>query len=65
LVEIFNDTGVVWINEQVKKMHSKPVVLIVHGAQIGVYPEREDKGIANPTFESVIANKNLVAVVFW
>ena len=35
----------------------------MHGAQLGVYPERADKGIANPDFAKVVARPNLVAVI--
>jgi len=59
----FHDTGVTWISEEIKRMQPRPVFLIVHGAQVGVYPENAEKGIANPTFASVIAHKNLVAVI--
>jgi len=60
----FNDSGVVWIEEQIKRLAPKPVVLIVHGAQVGVYPEKADKGITNPLFvEKVISQPNLAVVI--
>lgn len=59
----FNDEGVAWMLEQVKAAAPKPVFLIVHGAQVGVYPENADKGIENPAFAEVVAQPNLAAVI--
>jgi Icc protein len=59
----FNDEGVAWMLEQVKAAAPKPVFLIVHGAQVGVYPENAEKGIENPAFAEVIAQPNLAAVI--
>lgn len=59
----FNDEGIDWMLEQVREASPKPVFLIVHGAQLGVYPERADKGIENPRFSEVIAEANLAAVI--
>ncbi|MBN1543301.1 metallophosphoesterase [candidate division KSB1 bacterium] len=60
----FDDSGVEWILEQIQSLAPKPVVLVVHGAQVGVYPENPDKGIHNPLFsEKVIPQPNLAVVV--
>lgn len=59
----FHDTGVAWIVDQIRRLKPRPVVLVVHGAQTGVYPENAEKGVANPSFASVIASPNLVAVI--
>lgn len=59
----FNDEGVAWVLEQVRAAAPKPVFLIVHGAQVGVYPENAEKGIENPAFAEVVAQPNLAAVI--
>lgn len=60
----FDDSGATWILEQLQRLAPKPVVLIVHGAQKGVYPENADKGISNQLFiEKVIPQPNLAVVV--
>ncbi|MFN3814529.1 metallophosphoesterase family protein [Brevundimonas sp.] len=59
----FNDEGVAWIVEQVRAAAPTPVFLVVHGAQVGVYPEIADKGVENPRFAEVIAQPNLSAVI--
>ncbi|GAO29299.1 metallophosphoesterase family protein [Geofilum rubicundum] len=60
----FDDSGAGWILEQLQRLAPKPVVLVVHGAQQGVYPENADKGISNQLFkEQVIAQPNLAVVV--
>ncbi|ALS99376.1 metallophosphoesterase family protein [Lacimicrobium alkaliphilum] len=59
----FNEQGVDWILEQFRELHPKPVLLVVHGAQTGVYPERADKGITHPKFAEVTAQPNLAAVI--
>jgi 3',5'-cyclic-AMP phosphodiesterase len=60
----FDDSGASWILEQLQRLAPKPVVLIVHGAQKGVYPENADKGIGNQLFiEKVIPQPNLAAVI--
>ncbi|WP_291044763.1 metallophosphoesterase [Hyphomonas sp.] len=59
----FNDEGVDWILAQMRAAAPKPVFLVVHGAQTGVYPENPDKGVANPRFAEVIAQPNLSAVI--
>ncbi len=59
----FNDEGIAWILEQIQQLHPKPVLLIVHGAQTGVYPENAGKGITHAGFADVIAQPNLAAVI--
>lgn len=58
----FNDEGIEWIVAQLRAA-TKPVFLVVHGAQVGVYPENPDKGVENVRFAEVIAEPNLVAVL--
>jgi 3',5'-cyclic-AMP phosphodiesterase len=56
----FDDSGANWILEQIQRLAPKPVVLVVHGAQQGVYPENAEKGISNQLFiEKVISQANL------
>lgn len=59
----FHDEGIDWMLEQVRAAAPKPVFLVVHGAQTGVYPENAEKGIANPRFAEVVAEPNLSAVI--
>lgn len=60
----FDDSGAQWILQQVERFSPKPVVLVVHGAQQGVYPENPDKGISNQLFKNqVIAQANLALVI--
>lgn len=59
----FNDSGIAWMLNQLKQLQPKPVLLIVHGAQTGVYPENADKGIQHSGFADVIAQPNLAAVI--
>jgi 3',5'-cyclic-AMP phosphodiesterase len=60
----FDDSGAVWIREQVQRLFPRPVVLVVHGAQLGVYPENPEKGISNRVFrEEVISQPNLSVVI--
>lgn len=59
----FNDTGIQWMLQKMEQLHPKPVLLIVHGAQAGVYPENADKGITHPGFADVVAQPNLAAVI--
>ncbi len=60
----FDDSGARWVLEQIKRLAPKPVVLVVHGAQQGVYPENPDKGISNQLFrEKVISQANLAVVI--
>lgn len=60
----YDDSGARWILEQVQRLAPKPVVLVVHGAQKGVYPENPDKGISNQLFiDKVISQPNLAVVI--
>ncbi|MDF3126776.1 metallophosphoesterase [Rheinheimera sp. 1928-s] len=59
----FNDQGISWILGELKRLNNKAVLLIVHGAQAGVYPENAEKGIHHPGFADVITQPNLVAVI--
>ena len=59
----FHDDGVAWIQEEIQRLAPKPVLLIVHGAQAGVYPEAAEKGIHNVNFSAVIEQPNLAAVI--
>lgn len=60
----FEDSGALWILEQLHRFAPKPVVLVVHGAQQGVYPENAEKGISNQIFkDQVISQPNLAVVI--
>ena len=60
----FDDNGARWIFEQIQRLAPKPVVLVVHGAQQGVFPENPEKGISNKLFiEKVISQSNLAVVI--
>ena len=60
----FEDSGALWILEQLQRFAPKPVVLVVHGAQQGVYPENAEKGISNQLFkDQVISQPNLALVI--
>jgi len=59
----FNDQGIDWMVTQIRQLHPKPVLLIVHGAQTGVYPENADKGIEHERFAEVLAQPNLAAII--
>ena len=59
----FADSGVAWLQQQVHKHKDKPVVLIVHGAQKGVYEENTGKGVGHPGFADIVNSPNVVAVI--
>lgn len=59
----FNDESIDWMLGQVRAAAPRPVFLVVHGAQVGVYPERADKGVENPRFLEIVAEPNLAAVI--
>ncbi|WP_088329734.1 metallophosphoesterase [Lacimicrobium sp. SS2-24] len=59
----FTDEGIDWMLRQLARLAPKPVLLFVHGAQLGAYPERADKGISHPDFDKVISQPNLRAVI--
>lgn len=59
------DSGALWIVEQVQRLAPKPIVLVVHVAQRGLFPEKLDRGVRNQLFtDSVITQPNLKTVVF-
>ncbi len=60
----FDDSGSGWVLEQIQRLAPKPVILVVHGAQQGVYPENPEKGISNQLFiNQVIPQANLAVVI--
>lgn len=60
----FYDEGAAWVRDQLEALAPKPVVLIVHGAQAGAYPENPDKGITNELFaREVVGQSNLAVMV--
>lgn len=59
----FNDDGIAWIRAEVEKRAARPVLLVVHGAQVGVFPENAEKGIAHPGFVDLVARPNVAAVI--
>ena len=59
----FNDSGIAWMKAELEKRALRPVILVVHGAQTGVYPENAEKGITHPGFAEIVAQPNLVAVI--
>lgn len=59
----FDDSGIAWMKKQIERAQPNPVLLIVHGAQAGAYPESPDKGIKHPGFREVTALPNLAAVI--
>ena len=59
----FNDEGIAWLQGEVTRLAAKPVMLIVHGAQQGVYPENAEKGISHPGFLQVVTQPNVAAVI--
>ncbi|THK41818.1 serine/threonine protein phosphatase [Methylophaga sp. SB9B] len=60
----FNDEGIDWLKNEVARLSPKPVMLVVHGAQQGVFKENADKGISHPGFVTeVISQPNVRAVI--
>ncbi|WP_339778124.1 metallophosphoesterase [uncultured Methylophaga sp.] len=60
----FNDDGIVWLKNELARLAPKPVLLVVHGAQQGVFKENPDKGISHPGFvKEVISQPNVRAVI--
>ena len=59
----FDDESIDWMLEQVRAAAPRPVFLVVHAAQVGVYPENADKGVENPRFLEIVAEPNLAAVI--
>lgn len=58
----FDDDGTDWIIAQVRAAAPRPVFLVVHAAQAGVYPENAEKGVHHSRFADVVSEPNLVAV---
>ncbi len=60
----FDDSGSGWVLEQIQRLAPKPVILVAHGAQQGVYIENPEKGISNQLFiKQVIPQTNLAVVI--
>lgn len=59
----FEDRGIEWMLAQLRQLQPKPVLLIVHGAQVGAYPENPDKGITHERFAEIIEQPNLAAII--
>jgi hypothetical protein len=60
----FNDDGIAWLKSEVGRLAPKPVMLVVHGAQQGVFKENPEKGISHRGFVTeVISQPNVRAVI--
>lgn len=60
----FSEEGIDWLVATIDRLAPKPVFLIVHAAQAGVYEEDPDKGVTNPRFvDEVVARSNVMAVI--
>lgn len=60
----FDDSGALWILEQLQRLAPKPVILVVHAPPKGVYSENLEKGVSNQLFrEKVISQPNLAVVI--
>lgn len=60
----FNDDGIAWLKNEVARLAPKPVMLVVHGAQQGVFKENPEKGISHPGFVTEVINQpNVRAVI--
>jgi 3',5'-cyclic-AMP phosphodiesterase len=59
----FSDEGIAWMVNQLKALHPKPVMLVVHAAQAGVFKEAVAKGVHHPGFAEVVRSPNLMAVI--
>lgn len=60
----FNDDGIAWLKNEVARLAPKPVMLVVHSAQQGVFKENSEKGISHPGFVTeVISQPNVRAVI--
>lgn len=58
----FTDAGVRWIAARIEELAPKPVMLFVHGAQVGVFREGGDKGTAHPDFPQLAEAGQLRAI---
>lgn len=60
----FNDEGAAWVRDQLQRLAPKPVMLIVHAAPAGAFPENPDKGVHNELFRNqVMEQPNLTALI--
>ena len=60
----FDDSSALWIFEQLQRLAPKPVILVVHAPQKGVFSENLEKGVSNQLFrEKVISQPNLAVVI--
>lgn len=59
----FEDSGIDWMLTEIKRLQPKPVLLVVHGAQAGAYPENADKGIKHEGFTQVLEQPNVSAII--
>ncbi len=59
----FRDSGARWILEQTQRLAPKPVVLVVHAAQRGVYEENPEKGVNNSLFRNEVVTQPNLAVM--
>jgi hypothetical protein len=59
----FSDSGVAWMRDQVQRHSMQPVMLVVHAAPKGVFPENPDKGAGHPGFADMLRSPNVVAVI--
>src|SRR5690606_41370556 len=57
------ESGITCMMTKIEALNPNPILLMVHGAQVGIYPERADKGIKHSGFADVIAQPNLAAVI--
>lgn len=60
----FSDEGIDWLVATIDRLAPKPVFLVIHAAQAGVYKENPEKGVTHPRFvEEVVARENVAAVI--
>lgn len=60
----YTDKGIRKLAKQIRSLAPKPVILVVHSAQKGIYGEAADKGIGNELFtREIISLSNLNMVV--
>lgn len=59
----FADSGIKWMRSRIERLQPKPVFLVVHGAQTGVYPEKPDKGVTHEGFAGIVDQPNVAAVL--
>lgn len=58
----FTDEEVSWISQQLENASDRPNFVFVHGAQVGIFPEGEEKGTANPKFAQLKNHTSLAAI---